>query len=166
MHRDHRAIPRTHCWDQGFCLAWQKPSLSTAPAVAAPPPGNPADFSAPGATPAVPPGLSEACRARELPPLMALLQACRTTALSLSLLFIFPKCIYANITGFLFQPDKKKRLFLPQCVHFPRVRNRDIYIHLSQSILLYFWTGIPVNPEESEKKKDPTVVLAIPGSLC
>lgn len=66
----------------------------------------------------------------------------------LSLLFIFPKCICANMTGFLFQPDKKKWFFLLQCVHFPRVRNHDIYIHLSQSILLYFWTGISVNPEE------------------
>lgn len=123
-------------------------TLSAQPLPQCSPPGNPTEFPAPAATPAVPSAFSEACRASELPPLMAILQACRTMASFLSLMFIFPKCVCANMTGFLFQPDKKKWLFLLQCVHFPRVRNHDIYIHLSQSILLYFWTGISVNPEE------------------
>uniref|UniRef100_A0A8C3P313 Uncharacterized protein n=1 Tax=Cyanoderma ruficeps TaxID=181631 RepID=A0A8C3P313_9PASS len=39
--------------------------------------------------------------------LMASLHACGTVASLPSLLFNFPKCVCANTTGFLFQPDKK-----------------------------------------------------------
>lgn len=80
-----------------------------------------------------PSALSEACRARELPPLTAFLHACSAMASFLSLLFSFQKCISANTTGFLFQPGKKKWLFLPQCAHFPRGRN-PWHLHTFASI--------------------------------
>lgn len=60
--------------------------------------------------------------------LMASLHACGTAASFPFLLFNFPKCVCANTTGFLFQPDKKW-LFLLQCVRFLWVRNCDLYIH-------------------------------------
>lgn len=104
-------------------------------------PGNPAEFPALGATPAVPLSLLWSLQGKVAP-------FCGTTASLPFLLFNFPKCLCANTTGILFQPDKKW-LFLLQCVHFPWVRNCDLYIHLFIPVmLLYFWTGMSANPEE------------------
>lgn len=125
MHGDHGAMLRSHCWSEFVCLVCQTPSqLCLCHGCPRKPSWIPSSGSHPCSSPQ--PSLKPARQGSSL--LIASLPTCGATASFPFLLFDFPKCLCANTTGFLFQPDKKW-LFLLQCVCFSWVRNCDFYIH-------------------------------------